>query len=90
MDSGNGSDNSHSEPELPSGPAMHAQTDIFKVTPEDAKILNEYIVQFKEANTGARHILMERILGELYALRPADTLFDKSDIKQVCHLSIHI
>ncbi|KAF8263639.1 hypothetical protein EI94DRAFT_1806937 [Lactarius quietus] len=82
MDSGNGSYNSHSEPELPSGPAVHAQTEIFKVTPEDVKILNEHIVDFQEANTGARHILMERILEESYALRPVDTLFDKSDIKQ--------
>ncbi|KAF8263344.1 hypothetical protein EI94DRAFT_1704055 [Lactarius quietus] len=82
MDSGNSSDNSHGEPELPSGPAMHALASIFKVTPEDANILNEYIVEFQEGNTGARNTLLERVMGELYNLHPSDTPFDKKDIKQ--------
>jgi hypothetical protein len=90
MNSGNGSYNTHSELEPPSGPAIHAQTNIFKVTPEDVNILNEYIVEFEEANTGARHTLLEKILGALYALHPPNTVFDKSDIKEACDLNIHI
>ncbi|KAF8261097.1 hypothetical protein EI94DRAFT_1705813 [Lactarius quietus] len=82
MDSGNSSDNSHGELELPSGPAMHAQASIFKVTPEDANILNENIVEFQEGNTVARNTLLERAMGELYNLCPAETPFDKRDIKQ--------
>ncbi|KAF8269100.1 hypothetical protein EI94DRAFT_1799598 [Lactarius quietus] len=59
-----------------------ALASIFKVTPEDANILNEYIVEFQEGNTGARNTLLERVMGELYNLRPSDTPFDKKDIKQ--------
>ncbi|KAF8271899.1 hypothetical protein EI94DRAFT_1697896 [Lactarius quietus] len=83
MDSGNSSNNSHGELELPSGPTMHAQASIFKVTPEDANILNEYFVEFQEGNTGAGNTLLERVMGELYNLHPAETPFDKRDIKQV-------
>lgn len=90
MDSGHSSDTSRGEPELHSGRAMDTQTSVFKVTPEDANILNEYIVDFQEADTETRNRILEKAMGELYKLRPGNSPFDKKDIKQVSDPSTHI
>ena len=90
MDSGHSSDTSHGEPELHSGGAMDTQTSVFKVMPEDADILNEYIIEFQEADTETRNRILEKAMGELYMLHTGNSPFDKKDIKQVSDLSTHI
>jgi hypothetical protein len=84
------SETSHNELEHNSGAAMDTQTGVFKVTPEDANILNGYIVEFQEADTETRNKILEKSMGELYELRPRNSPFDKKDIKQACDSIIYI
>jgi hypothetical protein len=90
MHSEHNSETSHNELEHNSSTAMNTQTSVFKVTLEDANILNEYIVEFQEADTETCNKLLEKSMGELYKLHPRNSSFDKKDIKQACDSSIHI
>ena len=89
MHSGYNSEASHKELEHNSSTAMDTQTGVFKVTLEDANILNKYIVEFQEADTETWNKILEKSMGELYKLCPRNSPLDQKDIKQVCDSSIH-
>ena len=55
--------------------------DSFSITPKDASILKGYLEEFQSAKTDARNRILEMAMGELYALRPPDTIFDKAKAK---------
>jgi len=57
------------------------------LTPQDKQILAYYLEEFQAADTVDRTILIDRIMGELYRLRPVDSPFDKKDAKLVCYSS---
>jgi hypothetical protein len=90
MQSANSSDSSSGEPEIPTGATLHPPTNGFKLTPEDANILNEYIDEFEQADTQMRNNILEKAMGELYRLRPGNSAFDKKEAKQVCILGVHM
>jgi hypothetical protein len=43
----------------------------FSITQEDSDILKQYLDEFKHANTSDRTNLIDKVMGELYLLRPA-------------------
>jgi hypothetical protein len=55
----------------------------FIITSQDTQILQHYLEGFQEADTSARTQLLDRIMGELYRLRPINSPFDKKDAKKV-------
>ncbi|KAI9434699.1 hypothetical protein H4582DRAFT_2060123 [Lactarius indigo] len=56
----------------------------FSITPQDGDILLEYLNKFQEADTHDRTRIVEKAMGELYHLRPANTPFDKKDARKAC------
>jgi hypothetical protein len=90
MQSPHGSDASSGESENHSGPIMHPPTTGFKITPQDTNILDGYIDEFEKADTQTRNNILEKVMGELYRLRPDNSVFDKKEAKQACIQSIHI
>jgi hypothetical protein len=78
------SDGSSGEPEIFPGPPIDPQSNTFKITSDDAEILNRYIDQFQHADTPMRSRILEVAMGELCKLRPGDTEFNKRDAKEVC------
>lgn len=60
----------------------------FSITPKDASILKGHLDEFQTANTETRNRILEMAMGELYALRPSSTIFDKKEAKRVSLLSI--
>jgi hypothetical protein len=69
---------------------MHPPTTGFKITPQDTNILDGYIDEFEKADTQTRNNILEKVMGELYRLRPDNSVFDKKEAKQACIQSIHI
>ncbi|KAI9434764.1 hypothetical protein H4582DRAFT_2059889 [Lactarius indigo] len=59
----------------------------FSITPRDGDILLEYLDKFQEADTHDRTRIVEKAMGELYHLRPANTPFDKKDARKAYHPS---
>jgi hypothetical protein len=59
----------------------------FTITPQDMQILQHYLEEFQEDDSSARAQLIDRIMGELYRLRPVNSPFDKKDAKKVWHSS---
>jgi hypothetical protein len=89
MQSANNSDSSSGEPEIPTGPTQNIPADGFKLTPEDGNILNKFMDEFEWADTQMRNNILEKAMGELYRLRPGNSVFDKKEAKQVCILGMH-
>ncbi|KAI9436269.1 hypothetical protein H4582DRAFT_2058933 [Lactarius indigo] len=56
----------------------------FSITPRDGDILLEYLDKFQEADTHDRTRIVEKAMGELYHLHPANTPFDKKDARKAC------
>jgi len=56
----------------------------FKISDKDALILQEYVLEFKEGDTELRIRIIEKVMAEMYLLRPPNTPFDKVDAKEVC------
>jgi hypothetical protein len=56
----------------------------FQFTPEDTSILNRYMDEFEQADTQMRNNILEKVMGEIYRLRPGNTRFDKKQAKQAC------
>jgi hypothetical protein len=79
MQSVNSSDLSSGESERASPPAV----DGFSITPQDANILKGYLEDFQKADTETRTKVLERAMGEIYALRPPNSAFDKKVAKKV-------
>jgi hypothetical protein len=65
-------------------PIMHPPTTGFKITPQDANILEGYMDDFEQADTQTRSNILEKAMGEMYRLRPENSIFDKKEAKQVC------
>jgi hypothetical protein len=59
----------------------------FSITQEDSDILKQYLDEFKHANTSDRTNLIDKVMGELYLLRPANLCFDKKNARVVCRTS---
>jgi hypothetical protein len=58
----------------------------FSLTPMDASVLTVYIEQFKSGDTETRNKTLEKAMGELYALRPPNSAFNKKEAKRVPYL----
>ena len=71
------------EDEQLSDPEIEQPADRFFITPRDADILKPYLEEFQSADTQARKKILGRVMGELYALRPSDSVFDKKDAMRV-------
>ncbi|KAI9430605.1 hypothetical protein H4582DRAFT_2063620 [Lactarius indigo] len=56
----------------------------FSITPQDGDILLEYLDEFQEADTHDHTRIVEKAMGELYHLHPANTPFDKKDASKAC------
>ena len=65
------------------------QDDGFKILEEDAGILQEYLQEFKEGDTALRIRVIEKVMAELYMLRPPSMPFDKLEVKEVCGIYLH-
>jgi hypothetical protein len=83
-------DSPSGESEIPPSPAMLPAGKGFAITPQDANILKGYIEDFQKADTETRKTILEKVMGELYTLRPLNSAFDKKEAKQVCVLIIHV
>ena len=55
----------------------------FSITSRDANILRRHLDEFKEGDTAAQTLLIDRLMGELYRFRPQDSSLDKVDAKMV-------
>ena len=55
----------------------------FTITLMDVTILTGYISDFQKGDTETRKKILERVMGELYALRPQSSSFDKNLAKKV-------
>ena len=60
---------------------------VFQITSHDTNILQHYLDEFQGGDTSAWTLLIDRIMGDLYRLRPVNSPFDKKDAKKVWHLS---
>jgi hypothetical protein len=56
---------------------------VFTITAQDTQILQHYLEEFQAGDTSVHTQLIDRIMGELYRLRPVNSPFDKKDAKQV-------
>ncbi|KAF8258231.1 hypothetical protein EI94DRAFT_1708179 [Lactarius quietus] len=53
----------------------------FSITSRDASVLRVHIEKFQHGDTDARNKILEEVAGEVYALRPPNTVFDKKEVK---------
>ncbi|KAI9430400.1 hypothetical protein BJY52DRAFT_1232430 [Lactarius psammicola] len=65
--------------QLSSTAPAHPIDDVFKITQEDASILEEYIEEFKEGDADTRSRIITNVMAELYALRDGTVSFNKKD-----------
>jgi hypothetical protein len=79
------SDSGESEPGFTSQP-MNAG---FTITPQDIDILQQYLEEFQEADTSLRTKIIEKVMAELYQLRPTNTHFDKKEASKVYRIYMH-
>jgi hypothetical protein len=61
----------------------------FAFTPQDIDILQNYLEEFQKADTSLRTKIIEKVMAELYWLRPASTPFDKKEATKVCRIYMH-
>ncbi|KAF8257633.1 hypothetical protein EI94DRAFT_1708787 [Lactarius quietus] len=69
------------------GPSPHhpAPLAAFVITPRDSLILQEHITQFQNGSPSACANIIEKLIPELYQLRPPNTPFDKKDAGKFTH-----
>ncbi|KAH9035587.1 hypothetical protein EDB84DRAFT_1437881 [Lactarius hengduanensis] len=58
------------------------ESERFSITPQDASVLKGYVEEFQKADTDSRKTILERAMGELYAMRPPNSTFDKKEAKR--------
>ena len=75
---------SSGESERSSGTTQAA--DRFKLTPDDTSILKGHLEDFQKGDTDTRKKILEMVMGEMYALRPVNSPFDKKVAKEVFSL----
>ena len=56
---------------------------VFMLTSADKALLQEHLEEFQDADKGACVIIIERVMGQLYQLRPSQSSFDKKDASKV-------
>ena len=81
------SDTSSAESEQSNGPDTALTAKGFTITPKDVHILTEHLSDFQRGDTETRKRILERVMGELYALRPQSSSFDKNLAKKVFALA---
>ena len=59
---------------------------VFSITSKDASYMGQYLDKFKEGDTAAWMLLIDRVMGELCHSQPKDSPFDKVDAKAVRYL----
>ena len=74
---------SSGENELQSYPELHTPEYGFIITPRDVSILKVYLEEFQDANRPSWKKILRKVMGELYALRPPDAVFDKREAMRV-------
>lgn len=62
-----------------SDPGIPAPAEGFSITLKDASILKLYVQEFQNADTDSRKKILGKVTGELYALRPPNSVFDKKE-----------
>ena len=83
---------SHLDLSPESSEALQADPDrcfntVFVLTPADKALLQEHLDDFQDADKGAHVTIIERVMGQLYQLRPPNSSFDKKDASKVlCEL----
>lgn len=83
MQSGNLASDSSSDSDGSSIPPRDLPSDDFKLTPQDIAILKEYLAEIKDADAQSKKRIIEKVMGEMYALRPKNSAFDKKEAKEV-------
>ncbi|KAN0139064.1 hypothetical protein V8E53_003066 [Lactarius tabidus] len=73
---------SSGEEERLSDPEILPLTEGFSITPSDASILKAYVKEFQNADTDTRKKILGMAIGELYALWPPESTFDKKEAMQ--------
>lgn len=83
------SGSSSGESERPPSPAAPVAAEGFTITPKTATILKEHMVDFQKADTETRNRILETVMGEIYALLPPNSAFDKKEAKLVFVLVLY-
>jgi hypothetical protein len=58
----------------------------FSLMPMDASVLTVYIEQFESGDTETWNKILEKAMGELNALQPPNSVFNKKEAKRVPYL----
>jgi hypothetical protein len=83
MQSSQSPEPSSGEYERSPSPVADHVTDKFTITPHDSIILKGYLQDFQKGDTESRKKILERAIGELYALRPPNPAFNKKEARNV-------
>ena len=80
---------SYGESERPGDPIVPSAPEEFVMTPECAEVLKGYLEDFQKSATEPRKRIVERAMGDLYALcPPGSPEFDKKVVKKVIVSSV--
>ena len=77
MQSSQSPEPSSGEYEWSPSPVADHVTDRFTITPRDSIILKGYLQDFQKGDTESQKKILERAIGELYALHPPNPAFNK-------------
>jgi hypothetical protein len=66
-----------------SPPPIPPTADIFSITREDAKLLEEYVEEFQGGDADLRNTIIANAMAELSALRPKTASFNKIEASKV-------
>ena len=61
----------------------HSSDTVSGLTPADKALLQKHLEEFQDADKGACVIIIERVIGQLYQLRPLQSSIDKKDASKV-------
>ncbi|KAH9032407.1 hypothetical protein EDB83DRAFT_2319161 [Lactarius deliciosus] len=76
------SDSSSDDTDPPSNAPIDHALEGVKLTPQDVHIMKGYLEDFEKADTQTRNRILEKAMGDVYRLRPANSAFNKKDAKQ--------
>ena len=83
MQSSQSPEPSSGEYEQPPSPVTDHVTDQFTITPQDSIILKGYLQDFQKGDTESWKKILERAIGELYALHPPNPAFNKKEARNI-------
>ncbi|KAH9009513.1 hypothetical protein EDB83DRAFT_2322736 [Lactarius deliciosus] len=75
-------DSSSDDTDPPSNAPIDHALEGVKLTPQDVHILKGYLEDFEKADTQTWNRILEKAMGDVYHLRPANSAFNKKDAKQ--------